>query len=236
MFPPPPLRLQTTDNRLIEIYTKSGDVGAYHSNIALVPDYDIAIAVITAGPETDIELSYRLLSQLLSRLLPALEQAGKDEAAARGLTGTFTDPTTNSTVTLSTDDGPGLAVTGWTVRGRDVGALYAGLVASAGAVVRPRLYPTNLREEAAGNGTTARWAWRAVFDVGSAEGVAAFDAEFVWLGQRCMTWAAMDRFAYGFRGIDDFVFTLGPAANGNGFAVQSLENRGFQVAMEKSED
>lgn len=193
--------------------------------------------MLTAGPEADFLLSFRLLSQLLSELLPALEQAGKDEAAARGLTGTFYDAATNSTVTLSTDaDGPGLVVADWTARGRDVAALYADLAAGAGALVRPRLYPTGLREEDVAGDGSARWAWRAVFDVGDADDAAALDAQFAWPGQSCQTWANMDRFPYGFNGIDDFVFTLGVAADGSGLVVQSLENRGFQVVMEKLAD
>lgn len=223
-----------------------------------MPDYDLVIAILTAGPEAPFELSFTLLSQLLAALLPALEQAGQSEAVAAGMTGAFTstadDPahattvttsdtnTSLSTITLSLGDGPGLAISAWTVRGQDVGALYASDAVAgvgAGTVVRPRLYPTDLRWEVSSGDdragtTTTRWAWRAVFDTGTAAEAAAFDAGFAWPGQSCQTWANMDRFPYGFRGIDDFVFTLVEGGDGGGLVVQSLENRGFRVTMGKS--
>lgn len=230
-----------------------------------MPDYDLVIAILTAGPEAPFELSFTLLSQLLTALLPALEQAGQSEVIAAGMTGAFTSTTSDdhahattattsgtdananadaflSSISLSLDDGPGLAISAWTVRGQDVGALYASDAVAgvgAGTVVRPRLYPTDLRwEDSSGDdgagATTTRWAWRAVFDTGTAAEAVAFDAGFAWPGQSCQTWANMDRFPYGFRGIDDFVFTLVEGGDGGGLFVQSLENRGFRVVMEKS--
>lgn len=225
---------QTVDNRLIEIYTKSGDAGTYHSKLALIPDYDVAVSILSGGPEADFTLSFSLLSQLLAALLPALEQAGKDQANALGFTGTFRDVGSNSSLTLALDAGPGLAVTGWTARGHDVAALYAsdavaGLGAGAGATVRPRLYPANLR---AVGGAQTEWAWRAVFDAGTAADAAAFDAGFAWEGQSCQTWAGMDRFPYAFRGIDEFAFVLG--SEGGERVVQTLWSLGFAVGMERA--
>lgn len=212
----------TTDGRLIELYTKGGDDGSYHSKFCLIPDYDLVVTILTAGPETDFTFSFSLLSRLLSTVLPAIEQAGKEEASL-SIAGTYTDATTNSSITLSLDDGPGMGISGWTVRGQNVMNVYANISGvSAGSIV-PRLYPTNSQPD------DSQSAWRAVFDTGTAEDNAEFDAIFAWPGQSCQTWANMDRFQYGFNGIDDFVFIMEEQAGG--LAATSLLNRGFQVNM-----
>lgn len=222
---------QTTDGRLVELYTKGGDVGSYHSKLCLIPDYDLVVVIMTAGPEAQFQLSFSILSQLLTTLLPAIEQAGKDEVTAAGIVGTFTG--NDSTITLSLDTGPGLAISNWNVRGQNVTDLYASNYIAgvgSGTPVRPRLYPTNIQVD----GTSQiSWAWRAVFDTGTADEAAENDAGFAWPGQSCQTWANMDRFPYGFRGIDDFVFTMESTNGGTGMAVTSLTNRGFQVQMSK---
>lgn len=186
---------------------------------------------MTAGPEAQFQLSFSILSQLLTTLLPAIEQAGKDEITAAGMVGTFVG--NDSIIELSLDTGPGLNIANWMVRGHDVGDLYASdYVAGVGSntPVRPRLYPTNIQVDGADQ---ISWAWRAVFDTGTEDDAAENDAGFAWPGQSCQTWANMDRFPYGFRGIDDFVFTLEPTNDGSEMTVTSLANRGFQVQMYK---
>lgn len=186
---------------------------------------------MTAGPEAQFQLSFSILSQLLSTLLPAVEQAGKDEVTATGMVGTFTG--NDSTIELSLDNGPGLAISNWSARGQNVTELYASnYIAGVGSntPVRPRLYPTNVQVSGTSQIT---WAWRAVFDTGTAGDAMENDAGFAWPGQSCQTWANMDRFPYGFRGIDDFVFTVEPTGDGTGMTVTSLTNRGFQVQMYK---
>lgn len=213
----------TVDNRQIDIPLKSGDIGTYHAKLALLPDYDLVIAVLSAGPQVDFELSFQLLSTVLTTLTPGLEQASKDETTAAGYLGTFADVASNSSITLGVDDGPGLAVTNWIVRGLDAVGIYkSSAIAGLGddTVIRPRLYPTYL------TGANNTVGWRAVFDVGTAEEMAASDAGFAWVGQSCQTWAGLDRFVYAFLSIDEFVFTLS-----DGGDVVALENRGFQVNM-----
>lgn len=182
---------------------------------------------MTAGPEAQFQLTFSILSQILTTLLPAMEKAGQGEVAAMGMVGTFSDPSTNSTITLATDESPGLSISNWVVRGQDVNSLYAAnYIAGVGspAAIRPRLYPTNMQ-------AGSQRAWRAVFDTGSAADAALNDAQFAWLGQSCQTWANMDRFPYGFNGIDDFVFALEQKEAGGDWKVASLTNRGFQVQM-----
>lgn len=214
----------TVDGRLVEVYTKGGDDGSYHSKLCLVPDYDLVVTIMTAGPEADFTFSFSLLSKLLSTLLPAIEEAGKQEAEL-SFTGKYTDASTGSSITLSTDDGPGLNISHWTVHGMDAVDLYRNISGAGDVTILPRLYPTGLQ---AGD----QAAWRAVFDIGNADQNANFDSMFAWAGQSCQTWANMDRFQYGFNGIDDFVFTMTDGQASPSKAT-SLVNRGFQVNMTK---
>ncbi|KAK7730377.1 hypothetical protein SLS53_009077 [Cytospora paraplurivora] len=211
----------TTDGRLIELYTKGGDDGTYHSKLCLIPDYDVVVTILTAGPEADFTFAFSLLSRLLSTLLPAIDQASREEAGI-SVVGTYMDTTTNSSITLSLDDGPGLGISGWSVRGHDVVDIYSYITGVQGVPIVPRLYPVSTQ----GGGKAA---WRAVFDMGTAEQNVEFDAMFAWPGQSCQTWANIDRFPYGFNGIDDFVFTM--EDNTGGWVATSLLNRGFQVNM-----
>lgn len=41
----------TTDGCIIDFYAKAGDVGDYSAILALVPDYDLVIAMNLAGPD-----------------------------------------------------------------------------------------------------------------------------------------------------------------------------------------
>lgn len=96
--------------------------------LALIPDYGIVISILITGNATSSAAVQSTFSQLVQVLLLAIEQAGKDEAQPV-LAGTFTDAATNSSIILSVDDSPGLAVSNWTVRGANVPANYIGYAA-----------------------------------------------------------------------------------------------------------
>ncbi|KAK8083197.1 hypothetical protein PG996_001978 [Apiospora saccharicola] len=85
----------TTDGRLIEVYTKTGDIVGYDAIFCLVPDYDIVVSVLTGGFEAGSAAVMKLCSDAVRELLPALEKAGK------AMAGTYADPATNSTLTLA---------------------------------------------------------------------------------------------------------------------------------------
>lgn len=209
----------TRDGRLIELYTKSGDMGVYHTKLCLVPDYDVVINVMTSGIESDAELPNRLCSDVARALLPALEAAGKREAEA--LAGLYTDAASNSSLVLALDDGPGFLVRNWTVRGADVlrnYPLYAGGAKPADRPVLARLYPTNL---AAGNQTS----WRVHFDPRTPQVKTAQDAAYAWPRSSCTTWATMDRIVYAFNDLGDIVVRTGERAG--------LELRGFRVSLKR---
>ncbi|TPX11564.1 uncharacterized protein E0L32_007775 [Thyridium curvatum] len=200
----------TRDGRLIELYTKGGDITTYHAALIMVPDYDLVVSVNVAGPEVGgfVQL---IQATATTVLLPALEQASKDEAAV-SFTGTYADRATNSSITLATDDAPGLRATNYTARGVDVLANYLriGIVPTEpdpSVLVRLRLYPTNLR-----SGRQA--GWRGVFDLFTPEEVAASDARYPWPQNGCIAWGTMDRLVYQYESLDYFVFNVEKGADG----------------------
>ncbi|KAK8099583.1 uncharacterized protein PG998_012824 [Apiospora kogelbergensis] len=216
----------TRDGRLIEIYTKSGDLGSYSNDLVLVPDYDLVITVLTGGPESSNGAAAAIYSAVVKALLPAIEAAGKDEAKT-SYAGTYTDPATNSSITLCLDDGPGFTVTDWTVRGTNVFKnfvrfLPTGAPASADVPVTARLYPSNLS-------TGSQRSWRAHFEVGTPEERAALnDGRYFWADAGCYSFAQLDRTVYHFASMEDVVFSVE-----NGVA-RSLELRGFRVELARA--
>ncbi|KAK3292926.1 beta-lactamase/transpeptidase-like protein [Chaetomium fimeti] len=225
----------TSDGRMIELYTKTGDLINYHSQLVLIPDYDIVVTLLVAGPSGPGEGSQTSMTLMMSRivqsLLPAIEAAGKAETAA-AYAGTYTDKRTNSTLTLSldaaaaADDGPGVAITQYIIRGVDVprtdpgSTLPPATPPTLDPPMRYRLYP-------ASTGAEGKTSWRAVGTMNTAEQVAQQDALFAWPMNSCITWAMMDRSTFEFGARDHFVFDV---VEGK---VKGVEAVGYQVHLTK---
>jgi hypothetical protein len=209
----------TKDGRLIEYYTKSGNLGSYNNMLVLIPDYDIVITIHSGGGESSADIVDFTLTKLVTALLPAIEDASKTQAESK-FAGTYSDPSTNSSLVLSLDDGPGFAVSNWTVRNVDIIKNYASFGALSSSPknlpVRVRLYPTNL---VAGS----QIAWRAVFDIGTVEQLAEGDAGRFWPKGSCHTWASMDRLVYGFKSIDEFIFSLSKDSSANSLSLPAFD-------------
>ncbi|KAI6776571.1 hypothetical protein HG530_000516 [Fusarium avenaceum] len=222
----------TKDNRIVEFYTKAGDITTYHSLLVLVPDYNLTVSLLTGGPieETSGGLLSVLFSNIVKELLPAIEEAGKDEAD-NIYGGTYSDPKTNSTLTLSVDDEPGFSITKWIVRGVDIARTYQSfglppVFPTPPGEVRFRLYPTGLESE-------TETSWRMMFLIGSAEDIEEENAMFVWPDATCNTWASLDRIVYQLLSHDHFVFT--ESGKGSDKVVKKLELVGYRVNLEKED-
>lgn len=88
--------------------------------LAMVPDFDLIVSILTSDPKTSSGLAQLLFSRTITALLPAVEAAGKDGARV-AFASTDVDEATNSTLTLSVvGEGPGLGIEEWIVRGTDV--------------------------------------------------------------------------------------------------------------------
>ncbi|KAH7267759.1 beta-lactamase/transpeptidase-like protein [Fusarium redolens] len=218
----------TKDSRLIEFYTKAGDITTYHSLMVLIPDYNLTITLLNAGPEVSGGLLQTLFSEIAKELLPAVEEAGKDEAA-KIYGGTYTDDKTNSTLTLSVDDEPGFHITNWTVRGIDIASTYLSIglpptFPTPLGQVRFRLYPTGLKSDTESS-------WRMMYTVGSEKDNEEANALFAWPDGNCNTWASLDRIVYQLLSHDHFVFT--ESGKGRDRTAEKLELVGYRVTMDK---
>ena len=107
-----------------DIYTKSGDAGAYTSNLVLIPDFDAGFSLLTASSLPGrITAAALLLDLVTEQLLPALMAQAEAE---RSFAGTYTSsiPGLNSTLTvgLNQTEGakPGLVVTSFISNGTNV--------------------------------------------------------------------------------------------------------------------
>ncbi|KAI8658819.1 Beta-lactamase domain-containing protein [Fusarium keratoplasticum] len=215
----------TSDERLVEFYTKGGDLGTYHALVAMIPDYDIVISILTGGPETSGGIVQLLFSQVVTTMLPAIEVAGKAQAKA-SFAGKYINKENNSTLVLEVDDeGPGLNIVKWTVRGTDVNSHWLNYLSAISTSlpeiqVSARLYPTDL---AAGK----KVAWRAAFDLGSPEGIAQADAQLFWKDASCLSWGMGDRAVHEFKALDEMVFTV---EEGKATGVELV---GFQTTLKR---
>ena len=220
----------TSDGRVIDLYTKSGDLGSYKGMLVLIPDFDVTFSLLMGGPEASNAGVTVGMGQLVEVLIPALDAAAREEAT-RNLAGTYTDEESNSTVILSVDDGPGLLVTELVMRDVNVlenYALYAGpqsgLDPSAKVEVSPRLYSGGLK---AGN----QVGFRGIFELGNPEDDAQLDEMLSFIPDvSCKAFFKLDRNMYGMNSIEDFVFSV----NGDGVA-EAVEARFWRMTMSRSE-
>ncbi|KAJ0380584.1 hypothetical protein COL26b_001291 [Colletotrichum chrysophilum] len=206
----------------VHIYTKSGDLGLYSNLLLLIPDYDLTVSILTGGPaSTEFMFPTRVISGVISALIPALEQANK-EAAEAAFAGIYADPETNSTVTLSVDDGPGLSLTGLKVRGvpvlPNIPNYSTSIKAGKTFNITARIYPTNIKE-----GNT--WSWRAVYKNHDEEDV---DDQLFFPQGGCQTWGLIDRNTYNYLAFDDYIVNIGEDG-----ASQSISPRPFGVTLKK---
>ncbi|KAF4446898.1 UPF0214 protein yfeW [Fusarium austroafricanum] len=220
----------TTDGRLIDIYTKSGDLGLYHTQTVLIPDYDIVISIMSGGLEASANpyVTGTILSAVLQNLLPAIEKVGRDDAKD-DFAGDYEDKETNSTISFTIDNGPGLKIKSWQIRGFDVlnnvGNFNFNALESNASTKTPyvdaRVYPSNLNKK----GQTA---WRAVFDRTPDEAKAKYDSALFFKNGTCQTWFMQDRMVYDYLPLDLFVFQEGEEG-----ASEAVRSPGFNVTLTK---
>lgn len=194
------------DNRVVDLYTKSGNVAGYGANFVLIPDFGVGFSILHAGVRGRVP--FQLSGVIIDELLPALEEAAREEADA-ALAGTYTAANgLNSTVTISSSPGlPGLRINQWLINGTDISLNVFGTVDPL------QLYPTNIKSE-----DGKLHSWRSSFI--SLEDTGPFSA--------CPSWVALDRPTYGIWGLDEFVFHLGD----DGKAV-GLELKAFKIILER---
>ncbi|KAL7792091.1 beta-lactamase/transpeptidase-like protein [Trichoderma ceciliae] len=185
---------------LVDLYTKSGSVGAYGSLLILIPDYQITLAVLAAGPDASAAL-HAATETAIQALLPALDKAAKAEACSK-FCGEYAPEgaSRNSSLVITFDDGPGLLVKEWIHQGHDLiaaGQTYANAT-RGGKIQAVRLFPTGLR-------TGNRAAYRALFETIPYQYDPSVHLVF---DPKAEDWGLLDQLMYGGIAVDDFVFHL----------------------------
>ena len=221
----------TLDKRLVESYTKGGVIGTYNSLFGILPDYGLVFSMLSAGPESAAALPGVLASQIIRSLVPAVESAGIAEAE-KVYAGKYFDKESNSTLVLETDDeGPGLNIREWTVRGKEVPSNWLGYYPTGAPVPEnkpsARLYPTGLKS---GEGQDEeKVAWRAVVDFRTSKDIAEADALMFWPDSTCVSWSLVDQLNYEFKGLNEMVFSIK-----DGKTVE-VDYVGFQTVLKRQD-
>lgn len=216
-----------TSGYTVDLYTKSGSDGLYNSLLILSPDYGLSISVISAGTDSSALVS-AASEAAVQKILPVLDSISRTQACKR-YCGMYTHAETNSSLAIATSGkdedstAPGLKVTAWISRGKDVVAAaqtYASSTGS-GAITSIRLFPAIAVE-----GAKCK-AYRVIFATetpGSAPGVPpplrVFDLN-------SEIWSAVDSLVYGKIAVDDFVFTM----DSNGLYAQSVYLGAFRQTL-----
>lgn len=207
----------TSDGRVIDFYTKSGSIGFYLALLVIVPDLDVVMSIFLAGGDASFDNMYGILTYMVEGMIPAIDNATKEEAN-QTYAGTYVDASTNSSLVICVDDGPGLLISNFTIRGADVITAYATFNDANAADTSVRLYPTDLE---AGESQ----AWRAVYSLSTLAEDAEGNSQLFFEQGSCQSWSLIDLLSYGLRGLDDFVFTIGE----NG--TVDIEPRAWRVVL-----
>lgn len=196
------------------MYTKGGDVGAYSTNFALLPDYGIGFTVLAAGG--DPFQVKTIVSDIVAAIgVPAFQKAAKEEAESV-YAGTYhgidsgTAANENDVLVLTVDSNPGLLVSSWSINGTDIVSAFR----AVGDQVR--LNPSGLVSK---KGT--KEGWRVVLTEEP-----AVDGAFVG---ECVDWFDVALTVLGGVGLDEFVINL----SGDGTKAVGVEARGWRVGYER---
>lgn len=180
------------------MYTKYGNLGAYSSYIILIPDLGMGVSVLTAGVAS-LPAAQGMSNIISSIMVPAMEQVAKEEANTT-YSGTYRSA--NGSITILTDNGPGLLVQNdtFTWNGSNMGSTVAILDRVNNNPFEIRLWPTTQMAELDNGGYAT--AWRAVI-----QALPVVENPLPFPGD-CNSWFHVDEITYGGVGLDDFVFLL----------------------------
>lgn len=213
-------RIPLTDgSRVVDAYSKAGSINVYMSLLVLLPDYDVGITALLAGGWPG-NSNWDIADQIGKVLLPALEEAAREEAdAAYAGTYTASDTGLNSTIVLSTDAArPGLGIEKWISNGTDMVPVAVRYTLNYNVTAPAiRMYPTGLESKPAADGTK-KVAFKAVI-----ENLDLKDHSNDMFSTNCGTWVSQTTAVYADMPLDQFVFTIGP--DGKAVSVQPLALR-----------
>ncbi|KAK3380845.1 beta-lactamase/transpeptidase-like protein [Podospora didyma] len=191
-----------SNNKITDLYTKSGDAGLYSSWLVLVPEHGFGFSVLSAGSAPSRFGVVAALADAVSQaLVPALHRQAAAEAGWN-LGGTYRGTGgLNSTLVLKTaEDAAGVVISSWVSNGTDV---LPFLTAIAGPGPH-RLLPS------VDNDAHGQMAFRLVGAQDSpASGGPEPGALFAAPGMATADWIVVDSSTYYGAGLSLFVFDVG---------------------------
>ncbi|RBQ72515.1 hypothetical protein FVER14953_01795 [Fusarium verticillioides] len=199
-------------NRTSWMYTKGGQLGMYSSLMALLPDWGVGITVLAAGTDAPGVVGM-IPGAIVSKLVPALEQAAKRQAR-RSYSGRYGNERNGMTVAVQ-DRLPGLGVTSWHLDGRDMFdsiRLMVSESSTGSGNVSMRLYPTGLQTQT--DGKARLESWRAVYEIIDASSPSS---------SYCASWFSVDSVTYGGVSIDEFVIGLSADGTAQGITISAFD-------------
>ncbi|KAK6953838.1 hypothetical protein Daesc_003800 [Daldinia eschscholtzii] len=208
--------------RYTTAFNKAGNIGDYSALLAILPDFDIGFTVLVAG-ELPGNVGFGLADTLGEPILPAIEEAARAEAGAK-YSGRYVYPNNkiNSSMTITTDELPGLSISQWFSNGTDF-AWIATVLQNQYYPVTPRirLYPSGLEGPAENGGK--RVAFKAMFEDADAprNNNKMFSTE-------CGSWVSIESVIYGSAAMDELIFNLDSSGK-----VTSVTSPSLRVTLDK---
>ena len=221
---------QTSDGRIIDLYTKAGGLTTYSSEMALVPDFDLVMSVLAAGPEVAGAWPQLAMLNIADVLIPAMDLAAREEAKSR-FAGIYVHKKSGSQLTISLDEGSGLVLSDWVARGVKV-LSNLNRYTSAGSNGAAQTNMTSIRMYPTGLETNSRAAWRAVFPAFTDEEAKMIDQSTSLRDASCITWHLTDKAIYNYLSLDHFEFQFGD----DGETAVSIKAKGFDIEMVRTPD
>ncbi|GIZ48896.1 hypothetical protein CKM354_001193900 [Cercospora kikuchii] len=193
----------------VEIYTKSGYWGAHRSVFAVVPAYNFGFAVLTASLVGRGEVQDDVPNVVINAMLPALDEISRQQAH-RNLAGQYTlNDNSNTSITITTDDLPGMKVTEYISNGFDVLHTVFG---SFGTEIDFRLIPNHLY----GGDKTG---FTGVYQPPQKQ---LPDGTWYW---PCQTWLDIDDFTYGNVPLGQLVFDADDTGRACNVEIKALKQK-----------
>ncbi|KAI9172555.1 Beta-lactamase-like protein [Paramyrothecium foliicola] len=204
----------TPDGRPIDMYSKLGDMPGYSTMMFLLPDYKVGGTIIVSGYDT-----YSIVTQLTdivaSKLVPALDVLARTQAKIyEGSYHSHSDGsanTTQGTLELRLDEGPGLKIAKWTNNGKPILHTLGGVRGIEADKMDARLYPVD-----GGN------KWRMAIEQVRPDGLNPSLPS-----SACNSWLFVDMLRYAGKPVDEFDFDLREGV------VIGVHNPGLRVTLKK---
>ncbi|KAI0106482.1 putative penicillin-binding protein [Nemania sp. FL0031] len=217
---------QITSGRAVDLYTKSGSVGEYTSQLILLPDFGVSLSVLVAGSSRGPVVTIAT-EIVLQSLIPVLENVTISEACDK-ICGTYESslPNMNSSIAIAAD-ATGLYLDRWVNRGVDIKAVVNAYAIGTGSspVRAVRIQATNLQDSSNIAEGGHQVAYRISFDMSSED----MTGPPRILDPNAHQWTSTDSPIYGGIGIDDFVVHF----DTNGTAVM-IEPRVTRDTLQRS--